>query len=47
MSRIFDVHSSVLADYQYFVPSVFLTADERARAVRGAGAGKREQFPRL
>jgi prevent-host-death family protein len=39
--------SSVLADYRDFVPSFFpLTADERARAVYAAGAGKREQFPR-
>ena len=46
-STIFDVHSSVPADYRDFVPSFFpLTADERARAVYAAGAWKGEQFPR-
>jgi hypothetical protein len=32
MSTIFDLHSSVLADYRDFVRSFFLIADERARA---------------
>jgi ATP-dependent helicase YprA (DUF1998 family) len=32
MSTIFDLHSAVLDDYQNFVRSFFLIADDRARA---------------
>jgi hypothetical protein len=45
MSTIFDLHSSVLADYRDFVRSFLVIADKRAWAFVSPDAG-RKQVPR-